>query len=47
MPIEASLLGASEDVLVVGEALELVFVLAMILVNLALLVWIQKWSGLT
>jgi hypothetical protein len=32
---------------VVGEALELVFVLAMILINLALLVFIQKWSGLT
>jgi hypothetical protein len=32
---------------VVGEALELVFVLAMILINLALLVLIQKWSGLT
>ena len=37
----------SEAVVVVGEALELVFVLAMILINLALLVWIQKWSGLT
>jgi hypothetical protein len=33
--------------MVVGEALELVFVLAMILINLALLVFIQKWSGLT
>jgi hypothetical protein len=32
---------------VVGEALELVFVLAMILMNLALMVYIQKWSGLT
>jgi hypothetical protein len=32
---------------VVGEALELVFVLTMILLNLAILVWIQKWSGLT
>jgi hypothetical protein len=32
---------------VVGEALELVIVLAVILINLALLVWIQKWSGLT
>ena len=33
--------------MVVGKALELVFVLAMILINLALLVFIQKWSGLT
>ena len=33
--------------MVVGEALELVIVLAMILLNLALLVFIQKWSGLT
>ena len=33
--------------MVVGEALVLVFVLAMILINLALLVFIQKWSGLT
>lgn len=33
--------------MVVGEALELVFVLAVILLDLALLVWIQKWSGLT
>jgi hypothetical protein len=32
---------------VVGEALELVIVLATVLANLALLVWIQKWSGLT
>jgi hypothetical protein len=32
---------------VVGEALELVIVLAMILLNLAVLVWIQRWSGLT
>jgi hypothetical protein len=32
---------------VVGEALELVIVLAVILLNLALMVWIQKWSGLT
>ena len=33
--------------MVVGEALELVIVLAVILANLAALVWIQKWSGLT
>ena len=33
--------------MVVGEALELVIVLAMILLNLAALVFIQKWSGLT
>jgi hypothetical protein len=32
---------------VVGEALELVIVLAVILANLAALVVIQKWSGLT
>jgi hypothetical protein len=32
---------------VVGEALELVIVLAMILLNLVVLVWIQRWSGLT
>jgi hypothetical protein len=32
---------------VVGEALELVIVLGVILANLALMVWIQKWSGLT
>jgi hypothetical protein len=33
--------------MVVGEALELVIVLTVILLNLALLVGIQKWSGLT
>jgi hypothetical protein len=33
--------------LVVGEALELVIVLGVILIDLALLVGIQKWSGLT
>jgi hypothetical protein len=33
--------------LVVGEALELVIVLSVILLDLALLVGIQKWSGLT
>jgi hypothetical protein len=32
---------------VVGEALELVIVAAIIFLNLGLLVWIQKWSGLT
>jgi hypothetical protein len=32
---------------VVGEALELVIVLALILLNLVLLVLIQRWSGLT
>jgi hypothetical protein len=32
---------------VVGEALEFVIVLAVVLANLALLVAIQKWSGLT
>lgn len=33
--------------LVVGEALEFVIVLAVVLANLAALVAIQKWSGLT
>jgi hypothetical protein len=33
--------------LVVGEALELVIVLAVVLANLAAMVYIQKWSGLT
>jgi hypothetical protein len=33
--------------MVLGEALELVVVFFVILVNLALLVAIQKWSGLT
>lgn len=33
--------------MVVGEALELVIVLAVILANLVALVFIQKWSGLT
>lgn len=33
--------------MVVGEALELVIVLTVILLNLVLLVVIQKWSGLT
>lgn len=32
--------------MVVGEALELVIVLAVVLANLALMVGIQKWSGL-
>jgi len=32
---------------VVGEALELVIVLGVILANLAAMVLIQKWSGLT
>ena len=36
-----------EASVVVGEALELVIVLAMVLANLAILVYIQKWSGLT
>jgi hypothetical protein len=33
--------------MVVGEALELVIVLAVVLANLAAMVYIQKWSGLT
>lgn len=33
--------------MVVGEALEFVIVLALVLVNLVLLVALQKWSGLT
>jgi hypothetical protein len=32
---------------VVGEGIEFVIVLAVILANLAVLVAIQKWSGLT
>jgi hypothetical protein len=39
--------GRAEVALVVGEALELVIVLSVILLDLALLVGIQKWSGLT
>jgi hypothetical protein len=46
MQVEA-LDGCAEVALVVGEALELVIVLSVILLNLALLVGIQKWSGLT
>jgi hypothetical protein len=46
MQVEA-LDGPAEVALVVGEALELVIVLSVILLNLALLVGIQKWSGLT
>jgi hypothetical protein len=46
MPLGASS-GRTEVVLVVGEALELVIVLSVILLDLALLVGIQKWSGLT
>ncbi len=33
--------------MVVSEGAELVVVLVVILLNLAALVWIQKWSGLT
>lgn len=33
--------------MVVGEGIEFVIVLAVILTNLAVLVAIQKWSGLT
>lgn len=33
--------------MVVGEGLELVIMFALILVNLALMVIIQRWSGLT
>lgn len=39
--------GRVEVALVVGEALELVIVLSVILLDIALLVGIQKWSGLT
>ncbi len=33
--------------MVVSEGAELLVVLAVLLLNLAALVWIQKWSGLT
>lgn len=33
--------------MVLGEALEMVAVFALVLVNLALMVAIQRWSGLT
>jgi hypothetical protein len=32
---------------VVSEGMELIIVLLVILANLGILVWIQKWSGLT
>ena len=37
----------SEEVVVLGESLELVVVFFVILINLILLVAIQRWSGLT
>jgi hypothetical protein len=33
--------------MVVNEGTELVIVFAVVLLNLAILVWLQKWSGLT
>ncbi len=33
--------------MVVSEGAELIVVLTVLLLNLAALVWIQKWSGLT
>jgi hypothetical protein len=37
----------AEGSVVLGEALELVVVFIVIMANLALLVMIQRWSGLT
>lgn len=33
--------------MVVSEGMELIFVFGAIMIMLGLLVWIQKWSGLT
>jgi hypothetical protein len=33
--------------MVVSEGMELVIMFVVIMVNLALLVWIQRWSGLS
>jgi hypothetical protein len=33
--------------MIVSEGMELVIMFFVILLNLALLVWLQKWSGLT
>lgn len=33
--------------MVVSEGMELVIMFVVVLLNLALLVWLQRWSGLT
>lgn len=33
--------------MIVSEGMELVIMFIVIMLNLALLVWLQKWSGLT
>ena len=33
--------------MVIGEAGELVVIVLIVVVNLAFLVWVQRWSGLT
>jgi len=33
--------------MILTEGLELIVVFAVIMINLVLLVWLQKWSGLT
>ena len=33
--------------MIVNEGTELVIIFMVVLLNLALLVWLQKWSGLT
>ena len=33
--------------MIVNEGTELIIVFAVVLLNLAILVWLQKWSGLT
>lgn len=33
--------------MVVSEGMELIIVFGVVMVNMVLLVWIQKWSGLT
>jgi hypothetical protein len=33
--------------MIVSEGMELVVIFSVIMLNLAILVWLQKWSGLT
>jgi hypothetical protein len=33
--------------MIVSEGMELVIMFVVIMINLAILVWLQKWSGLT
>jgi hypothetical protein len=33
--------------MIVSEGMELIVVFSVIMVNLVILVWLQKWSGLT